>query len=106
MALQYIINTENGSPYAAKIVLENRFVRAVKKGVWIETQQSRLKFSAVRDSGATNIDLSLDGNLYPTVAIPNTIISMVNQFHTQGQPDIVPEEFYKVKEGNHLSWQL
>lgn len=65
MALQDITNIGRGSSYKAAVVLENRFAPVVKKGVRIDSQTSRLEFPALRDSGATNIDLWLDGNMYP-----------------------------------------
>ena len=65
MALQEITNIGKGSLYTAAVVLDSKFALVVKKGVRIDQQPSRAKFPALRDSRATNIDLWLDGNLYP-----------------------------------------
>lgn len=66
MALQDVANRGRGSGYTASVALDSKFAPIVKKGVRLDQQVSRLEFPVLRASGATNMDLWLDGNLYPT----------------------------------------
>ena len=77
MALQEITNIGKGSLYTAAVVLDSKFAPIVKKGVRIDQQPSKAEFPALRDFGATNIDLWLDGNLYPT----DLVMGKPPQFH-------------------------
>lgn len=65
MALQDVTNQEKGSSYTTSVALHNRFAPIVKKGVRVDEQLSRSEFPTLREAGATNMDLWLDGNLYP-----------------------------------------
>ena len=78
MALQEITNIGKGSLYTAAVVLDSKFTPVVKKGVRIDQQPLRAEFPALRDSGATNIDLWLDDNLYPI----DPVTGKPPQFHT------------------------
>lgn len=66
MALQDVTNKGRGSSYTMAVALDGKFTPVVKKGVRLDEQLSKSEFPALRDSGATNIDLWVDGNLYPT----------------------------------------
>lgn len=66
MALSEITNTvEVAGPYTLNVSLAPRFSPLIKRGRPLHEQVPRREFCAHRSAGATNIDLWVDGEIYP-----------------------------------------
>lgn len=54
-----------GQVYTPNVTLHSRFSPLIKRGRPLHEQVSRLEFPAYRSRGATNMDLWVDGGIYP-----------------------------------------
>jgi hypothetical protein len=66
MALNDITNkVEIAGPYTPNVSLAPRFAPLIKRGRLVHEQVPRREFPAYGSRGATNIDLWVDGEIYP-----------------------------------------